>query len=185
MSKVAYTIGYCLDPDACQCPPDSTNCPLCGVPPGGGHDVYGVPHPRGLHGGYSAPHPTPLTPGVHGDPNYHSYGDGSEGMPPYAGPRAPHPPRSGGPPHGDLIHSSPSLDAISEELGNRNAELIQARADLSRVQSQVQDVRRDMTAWQEEMQRFQQQLEVRDRQRRAALDEVTGSVARLVEDSAQ
>ncbi len=185
VSKLAYSVGHFLDPDTCQCPPDSTDCPLCGIPPGGTADFYGpeqVPQypPFAPRDGFNPHDPAHAGSGdLHGRHVHPPYPHGRAGELGHA--RATPPTRQAQ--LNDAAYSGYPPNGMTEELASRNAELIQARSDLSRVQSQVQEVHRDMVAWRQEMQRFQQQLQTRDQQRQAALNDVTGSLAKLVEES--
>ncbi len=187
MSHLAHSVGQLLDPDLQHCPADETDCPLCGLPPGAiSPELYGagarVSLPTTANTGRPrAPPGTPL-----GNRQY-PYANGYPGVVDPHAAYSRH--ESQGYPGQQNARSEMTYSGTQPEdpdnamLLERNGELIKARADLSMVQRQVQDVRADMTAWRQEMRRLQQQLEESDQQRHKTMNEMNNTIAEFVKEA--
>ncbi len=158
LADAAYSVGGFLDPNQRLCVDHVGNCSLCGE---------NAPQSDIAQVGYICPNC-----GV-GDPCAGMHG-GPATTPAYD--------LSGQVEEIRLATASfrKELDEVNAQLEARGQALVQTRAQLSRVQNDVGNLRGNLATWQTSVQQLHQQIRQRDAERLAALGEMSQSLQQLM-----
>jgi hypothetical protein len=163
VSETMFACGHFLDPDNVRCVDHVGNCSLCGED--------GVPdHFSDVSGDAGAVIPAQYLCPECGNP-------GAAAPMPY-----------------DLVEKvtqiqnssdefRKELDGVNNELVQRGQALVQTRAELARVQSDVVQLRDNVTHWQGSMKQLHQQIRRRDAERLAMLNELSSGLRNVLQDA--
>ncbi len=157
MSKAAYSVGSYLDPDQVACVDHVGHCELCGD---SGEVIQdGSVHPVDYEmSGVTESHAV--------KPPYDLSGEVQEIRAATLGFRK-------------------ELDAVNTRLATRGQALIKTRAQLARVQSDVGELRSDLSQWQSSMRNIHRQINERDAERLATLSEMAASLKSVISENAR